>query len=220
MNRIILILLLTFLSLQMKAIYIDGIFYSVSTNGAYVICPPYEGYNYDYFTESGVISIPDSIDNNGTTYPVIAIDYRAFYNCSGLISISLPNTLIAIGGEAFYGCKSLTSITIPYPVTTIGSNAFDYCENLLDVTCLAITPPKMGDYRCLYPAYYMATLHVPERSEEAYKATDWWSCFIDVVGDAEDYNPVSYQKDECDANGDGEVNIADVNKVIDKILSK
>ena len=167
MNRKILILLLTFFSLQTKAIYIDGIFYSVSTNGASVICPPYDGYNYDYFTESGVISIPDSIDNNGTTYPVIAIDYRAFYKCSGLISISLPNTLIAIGSEAFYGCKKITSITIPYPVTTIGSNAFDYCENLLDVTCLAITPPKMGDYRCLYPAYYMATLHVPERSEEA-----------------------------------------------------
>lgn len=79
----------------------------------------------------------------------------------------------------------------------------------------------MKSYDCTYPAYYMAMLHVPERSVEAYRATDWWSCFLNIVGDASEDStiPSTPITDKCDTNGDGEVNIADVNKIIDAILS-
>ena len=85
-----------------------------------------------------------------------------------------------------------------------------------------MTPPSMGDYYAIYPSYYMATLHVPERSVEAYRATDWWSHFINIVGDASEdsSNPNTSAIDKCDTNDDGEVTIADVNRVIEAILNK
>ena len=61
-----------------------------------------------------------------------SIGNSAFYNCSGLTSITIPNSVTSIGMLAFFGCSSLTSIVIPDSVTVIGSSAFNnltiYCE--------------------------------------------------------------------------------------------
>lgn len=171
---------------------------------------------------SGHIIIPDTVEYNGRKYPVKQIGGHAFAGRTGITSITLPNCLTSIGGSAFYGCKSLTSITIPYSVISIGSSAFYHCENLQDITCLAVTPPTTGDYYCFFPVYYMeaTTLHVPERSLEAYKAYNYWSYFLNIEGDAADFSPTTNNTDKCDTNGDGEVTIADINTVINRILSK
>lgn len=64
---------------------------------------------------------------------VTSICNSAFSNCSGLSSISLPQSLTSIGSSAFYGCSSLTSITIPENVTSIPSWAFRSCTKLTTV---------------------------------------------------------------------------------------
>ena len=51
----------------------------------------------------------------------------AFSVCSGLTTITIPNSVTSIGNNAFNGCKSLTSITIPNSVTSIGGSAFYSC---------------------------------------------------------------------------------------------
>ena len=56
---------------------------------------------------------------------VMFISGYAFYNCSGLTSISIPNGVTEIGDGAFEGCSSLTSISIPNSVTYIGLAAFE-----------------------------------------------------------------------------------------------
>lgn len=69
---------------------------------------------------------------------VISIGSYAFYNCSSLTSIAIPedSKLISIGSKAFFGCSNLTSsITIPESVTSIGKNVFYGCTGELIVNC-------------------------------------------------------------------------------------
>ena len=66
--------------------------------------------------------------------PVTSIGPDAFYNCSVLTSITIPNSVTRIGEYAFYKCSSLTSITIPNSVTSIGARAFGDCKSLTSVT--------------------------------------------------------------------------------------
>ena len=53
---------------------------------------------------SGAVVIPSSVTNNGTTYSVTSIGYSAFYSCSGLTSVTIPNSVTSICHYAFYNC--------------------------------------------------------------------------------------------------------------------
>jgi hypothetical protein len=60
-------------------------------------------------------------------------DY-AFNGCSGITSITIPDSVTSLGEGAFYDCTGLTSISIPNSVVSIGIIAFDYCSNLTSIT--------------------------------------------------------------------------------------
>ena len=64
---------------------------------------------------------------------VTGIGDSAFYWCSSLTSVVIPEGVTSIGGSAFSGCSSLTSVVIPEGVTTIGDYAFYYCRSLTSV---------------------------------------------------------------------------------------
>ena len=65
---------------------------------------------------------------------VTSIGERAFYGCTGLTSVTIPDSVTSIGDDAFNNCKGLTSVTIGNGVTSIGTNAFYYCTGLTSVT--------------------------------------------------------------------------------------
>ena len=52
---------------------------------------------------SGEVVIPESVTFKGTSHSVTSIGYGAFWDCSGLTSVTIPNSVTWIGERA---CRS------------------------------------------------------------------------------------------------------------------
>lgn len=94
-------------------------------------------------------------------FGVTSIGTNAFYGCSTMESITLPDTLVSIGSKAFYNCTSLDSITIPYSVTTIGSNAFYQCTSLNNVVFQSETSSVSISSNCFLGCSSLKNITVP-----------------------------------------------------------
>ncbi len=81
------------------------------------------GWN-NYTKPTGAMEIPATVVSGSVTYTVTIIENYAFYGCSGLTSVTIPNTVTTIGDSAFVECTSLNSFNIPSSVTEIGSDPF------------------------------------------------------------------------------------------------
>lgn len=84
----------------------------------------------DYTGSAAELVIPSTIDG----YPVTSIGNWAFYDCSSLESITIPEGVASIGHYAFHKCASLESITLPASITSIEDATFYECPSLTSVT--------------------------------------------------------------------------------------
>ena len=146
--RFLLFAVISLLSITANATeycYINGIKYLLYGAEAHVT----SGVAY-----TGTIVIPESFKYNGMTRRVTTIGNDAFKGCTGLTSITIPNSVTTIGSSAFSGCTGLTSVSLNCPevdswfsgltslkevkfsegVTTIGYEAFKGCTGLTSIT--------------------------------------------------------------------------------------
>ena len=155
--------------------------------------------NKHYCSENGVLynfdktilkRCPEAKEECDILESVTSIDDFAFYSCSRLSIVTIPESVTSIGNSAFGGC-GMTSITIPKGVTFIGISGFYNCSFLTEITYLADEPIKV-DYEIFSDeTYETATLYMSEAGAAAGKGIDPWKNFKNVkVTDSSSLNGV------------------------------
>ncbi len=109
-----------------------------------------------------------------------SIGKQAFYGCTSLTSLTVPEGVTTIAGSAFYECSALTSVTLPESVTLIAINSFYGCSSLTSLTVRATTPPSL-DRSAISAIPQGFTIYVPAASVDAYKAANVWSNYASMI---------------------------------------
>ena len=130
MKKLYLLFLFTIIPLlaYADAVEINGIYYNLVEKAkvAEVTSNPNK--------YSGDIIIPEKVTYDGVKYDVTSIGDAAFESCTGLTSVTIPNSVTSISGGSFWNCQNLNSIDIPSSVISIGKQAFYGCSSLTSVT--------------------------------------------------------------------------------------
>lgn len=121
--------------------------------------------------ENGVTNIGECLfwDCNGLESvelpdTLLSIDRLAFGSCDSLKEIVLPNGLERIDSEAFEYCLSLEAITMPDSVTTLGWLAFRGCSKLEEI--ILSNNIKKIDTWTFQECSSLKKVHLPENLEE------------------------------------------------------
>ena len=124
---------------------------------------------------------------------VTSIDFQEFRSCSKLTSVIIGNGVTSIGETAFEGCSGLTSITIPNSVTSIRKGAFKDCNKLKIIRISATNPPTL-DTNLFNDATPIEKIIVPKSAINSYKSAEGWSTYTDKI---------VYEVDSSDLSGGG-----------------
>ena len=112
-------LLLGVLSAWAYDVEVDGIFYNLDKENKTASVT----YSIDCVYEGAVV-IPETISVDGTAYSVTSLGRYCFAWCSGLTSITIPNSVTSLGMPCFASCDGLESI-----VVESGNRVYDSREN-------------------------------------------------------------------------------------------
>lgn len=137
-------------SVKYSGFTIDGIGYSIIENTKKVEVSRIN----EMVNEKGIITIPRNVNFGNSDYTVIGIRKVAFFDCTSLTDLYLPESLEYIGNAAFSGC------------------------NIKYIYCNAVEPPTIEEKTFDDVTYNTATLYVPSLSK--YKQEKGWIYFKNI----------------------------------------
>ena len=111
----------------------ENVTWTLTADGTLTISGTGAMTDYTYDSRSPWYSCRTYIKRVVMQQGVTSIGDHAFWDCSGLTSVTIPDGVTSIGDSAFSGCTALTSVTIPGSVTSIGGGAFSGCTSLTSV---------------------------------------------------------------------------------------
>ena len=143
------------------------LYYTITSNSSpFTVKVTYPNYNssieeyyYNNTKPTGDLEIPESVEYNSITYSVTSIGNNAFYYCSLLTSVTIPNSVTCIGERAFVHCSGLTSAPISNSVTSIGRYAFSSCSGLSSVA-IPNSVTSIG-YGAFYGCSWLTEMTIP-----------------------------------------------------------
>ena len=150
MKKTLLIAILLLATISANAAHYDffvaGLYYKITSTTTVMVTYQHEpssatrGYSADMINIAGnPLRIPSSVQNNGKTYTVTAINDNTFRYCNTIEKVVIPNTVKSIGAKAFYNCTALYDVGIDInqsQLETIKDEAFYNTA----ITTFAITP--------------------------------------------------------------------------------
>ena len=80
---------------------------------------------YEAFSNDETLAVLDIKEG-----AITSLGITAFWNCTSLMSISLPNSITQIGDRCFYGCSSLRKALVPFGVDNLEMGIFEDCASL------------------------------------------------------------------------------------------
>lgn len=112
-------------------------------------------------TAATEVVIPAEFDG----LPVKVIDEWAFWNCTELTGVTIPDSVVSIGYSAFSYCTSLTGVAIPSSVIDIGEFVFSGCNSLTEITVDPDNAVYCGIDGVLYSKNVIDLISVPAGKE-------------------------------------------------------
>ena len=177
----------TLLAWDYEHIQIGDLYYNLDASNQTAEVTSQNSEDPYWSTSITTATIPSSVEYNSVTYSVTSIGNSAFYGCSGLSFIEIPNSVTSISSWAFYCCTGLTAIEIPSSVTSIGEVAFWGCSNLMEITNHATLPQTIDNYVFEGNEWFHSVdkttckLFVPEKSIDLYRAANGWMAFENIL---------------------------------------
>lgn len=111
---------------------VGGVYYNFHGTEAEVTYLAEDWDNTDAYT--GTVTIPEQVNYGGQTYTVTTIGHDAFFGCTKLTSVNIPESVTSIGDYAFMYCEAISKFSFPEHLKSIGESAFEDCTALDEFT--------------------------------------------------------------------------------------
>lgn len=110
-----------------RYVQVGGGYVGESEDGTYI-------YNTAISTSAkGSVFIPATVTYEGETYTVTEVGDGAFYGCTGITSVTVPEGVRTCGLYAFRGCSSLKTVTLPNSMVSLQTAVFEGCSSLRSI---------------------------------------------------------------------------------------